>query len=100
MVIQSRGHCIAGDNLGSHSIAGFTENFSCSQYFYRYCEITQSEFQSDPNVCGPQLNPGNCDSAVGDLKMETCSHHQRNQGQLCFQCFEIFMYASLVSHLV
>lgn len=26
-------YCIAGDNLGSHCIGGFTENFSCSQYF-------------------------------------------------------------------
>lgn len=29
--------CIAGDSLGSHSIGGFTENFSVSEYFGRYC---------------------------------------------------------------
>ncbi|KAK0152047.1 hypothetical protein N1851_006573 [Merluccius polli] len=34
-------YCIAGDNLGSHSIGGFTENFSRSVYFCRYCEITR-----------------------------------------------------------
>nr|XP_020467541.1 uncharacterized protein LOC109966765 [Monopterus albus] len=66
-------YCIAGDNLGSHSIGGFTENFSRSQYFCRYCEITQSEFQSDdPNVCGPQRTPESYDSAVGDLQAEDC----------------------------
>ncbi|KAI4882491.1 hypothetical protein NFI96_003138 [Prochilodus magdalenae] len=42
-------YCIAGNNLGSHSTGEFTENFSRSQYFCRYCEITRSEFQSDPN---------------------------------------------------
>lgn len=29
---------IAGDNLGSHNIGGFLENFSGSRYFCRYCE--------------------------------------------------------------
>ncbi|XP_035982662.1 uncharacterized protein LOC118557207 [Fundulus heteroclitus] len=58
-------YCIAGDNLGSHSIGGFTENFSHSQYFCRYCEITRSEFQNDdPNVCGPQRTPESYDSAL------------------------------------
>ena len=28
---------ITGDNLGSHSIGGFTENFSTSKYCCRYC---------------------------------------------------------------
>jgi len=26
-------YCIAGDNLGSHCIGGFTENFSRSRFF-------------------------------------------------------------------
>jgi hypothetical protein len=30
---------IAGDNLGSHCIEGFTENFSTSKYVCRYCLI-------------------------------------------------------------
>lgn len=47
-------YCTAGDNLGSHGIGGFAENFSHSRYFCRYCEITRSEFDSnDPNMCGP-----------------------------------------------
>ena len=37
-------YCIAGDNLGSHSIGGFTENFNCPQYSCRYREITQRMF--------------------------------------------------------
>nr|XP_055062822.1 uncharacterized protein LOC129445851 isoform X2 [Misgurnus anguillicaudatus] len=62
--------CIAGDNLGSHCIGGFTENFSRSQYFCRYCEITRSEFVADPNVCGPPRTPETYDAAVADLQAE------------------------------
>ena len=30
---------ICGDNLGSHSLGGFSENFSNEEYFCRYCLI-------------------------------------------------------------
>lgn len=64
-------YCITGDNLGSHSIGRFKENFSRTNYFYRYCEITRSEFQNnDPNVCGPQRMPEAYDLAVNDLTSE------------------------------
>ena len=67
MVKQSR-RLLLVIHLGSHSIGGFTENFSHSQYFCRYCEIIRREFQSDdPNVCGPQRNAESYDPAVGDL---------------------------------
>ncbi|KPP75402.1 hypothetical protein Z043_105352, partial [Scleropages formosus] len=37
----------------------------------KYCEITQSEFQSDdPNVGGPQCSPQSYNSAVSDLQAE------------------------------
>lgn len=62
--------CIAGDNLGSHNIGGFTENFSTSKYFCRYCEITRHDFNHDPNVCGPQRNPENYEAAVRQLQEE------------------------------
>jgi len=39
---------IAGDNLGSHNIGGFLENFSGSKYFCRYCEIHKDAFLADP----------------------------------------------------
>lgn len=34
-----------GDNLGSHQIGGFNENFSLSQHFCRYCYSTMSELK-------------------------------------------------------
>lgn len=41
---------VTGDNLGSHGLGGFTENFSTSQYFCRYCLITKKSFESDGGV--------------------------------------------------
>jgi hypothetical protein len=32
--------CISGDNLGSHYIGGFVENFASTSHFCRYCLIT------------------------------------------------------------
>ncbi len=37
---------LAEDNLGSHNIGGFLENFSGSKYFCRYCEINKDVFQA------------------------------------------------------
>jgi hypothetical protein len=42
--------CISGDNLGSHYIGGFVENFSSTSHFCRYCLITRSEFAGNPTV--------------------------------------------------
>ncbi|KAF7649573.1 hypothetical protein LDENG_00139370 [Lucifuga dentata] len=64
-------YCIAGDNLGSHCIGGFSENFSRSQYFCRYCLITRSQFQGDdPNLCGPECTTESYNSAVDHLQTE------------------------------
>ena len=41
---------IAGDNLGSHSLGGFLENFSKATYFCRFCSITRETFHSE-NGC-------------------------------------------------
>lgn len=38
---------ISADNLGSHSLGGFLENFSKATYFCRYCLITRNELYTD-----------------------------------------------------
>lgn len=38
---------IAGDSLGSHSLGGYTENFSKTPYFCRFCLVNRKEFYSD-----------------------------------------------------
>ena len=42
---------ITGDNLGSHGLGGFNENFSKSKYFCRFCKVTRDEFHSDEGEC-------------------------------------------------
>lgn len=38
---------ICGDNLGSHSIGGFVENFSRASYICRYCVTTMQDFRNN-----------------------------------------------------
>ena len=45
---------ISGDNLGSHCIGGFTENFSKSKHFCRYCLIDRDMFMKHPEKVGPK----------------------------------------------
>lgn len=49
-IVKGTLFCITGDNLGSHGIGGFTENFSTVDHFCRYCTITLSEFQKKPSL--------------------------------------------------
>ncbi|KAL7870342.1 hypothetical protein SRHO_G00078390 [Serrasalmus rhombeus] len=48
--------------------SGFTENFSRSQHFCRYCEVARREFETDPNACGPPRTPETYDAAVAELQ--------------------------------
>lgn len=68
-VVKGALYCIAGDNLGSNCIGGFTENFITSEYFCRYCLITRSEFQgADPAIVGPERTPETYRSATEQLE--------------------------------
>ena len=60
--------CITGDNLGSHSIAGFCENFSTVSYFCRYCLITLAEFRKNPYHVGPLRTKESYESALKSLE--------------------------------
>lgn len=53
-VVKATIFCIAGDNLGSHQIGGFTENFNASTYFCRYCLATRSELRVFQKVAPPR----------------------------------------------
>lgn len=63
-------YCITGDNLGSHGIGGFTENFSTVEHFCRYCTITLTEFLSDPVSIGRQRTAENYNAAIRHLDNE------------------------------
>ena len=53
--------CITGDNLGSHALGGFSENFSTVQHFCRYCLITKEEFTQNVIAEGPVRTPEHYD---------------------------------------
>ena len=42
---------ITGDNLGSHGLGGFVENFSKANYFCRFCLMTRNEFHTEDGPC-------------------------------------------------
>lgn len=51
-IVKGRLCAISGDNVESHSICGFVENFSKSHYFCRYCDVERDTFQNSPLLCG------------------------------------------------
>jgi len=57
--------CVVGDNLGSHSLGGFTESFSSSDYFCRFCTMSRSEFHSKPYMIGHTRTQQNLFSCYG-----------------------------------
>lgn len=58
---------ILGDNLGSHCIGGFTENFSCSKNFCRYCLVDRESFKKDPLALGLKRTADNYKDSVETL---------------------------------
>lgn len=71
---------ISGDNLGSHFIGGFSENFSCSEYPCRYCLVTREEMFEDQFYAKnfEMRNKNNYDEAVEKLRENT--EHRHVQG--------------------
>jgi hypothetical protein len=55
---------IVGDNLGSHQIGGFTENFSRSLYWCRYCLLKSTKFHVNPLASAESRTPSNYSSAL------------------------------------
>ena len=70
-VIKASVVAIAGDNLGSHIIGGFSENFGSGNYFCRYCLIERSEFKDHPFETGIPRNSENYNNDVEFLKSNT-----------------------------
>lgn len=76
-VVTGTLYCIAGDNLGSHCIGGFTENFSFYECLCRYCLIFRNQFQGDdPTSCGQECTTDSNRSAADRLQTEDVPHVQ------------------------
>ena len=75
---------ITGDNLGSHTIGGFTENFSTSIHFCRFCLIERQDFVADlSQLTGIPRNPENY-NADAICAIET---GQQSRGVKFASCF-------------
>lgn len=91
LVVNWALYCIAGDNLGSHTIGGFTENFSSSQYFCRYCLISRIEFLvADPNICGLERTPETYRYAIELLETEDALQVQGIKFRSVFNALQNF----------
>lgn len=55
---------MVGDNLGSHQIGGFVDNFFSNQYFCRYCHITKEKFEDGINNTFPLRTKDSYDSDI------------------------------------
>lgn len=61
---------IIADNLGSHQIGGFFENFSTSKYFCRTCKINLDDF-NESHYCRAELRNNNNYSLDANSDEET-----------------------------
>lgn len=61
---------VIGDNLGSHQIGGFTENFSKTEYLCRYCFYSRNNLKNKDVVITDLRNPENYDLAVKNLEQD------------------------------
>ncbi|XP_043483992.1 uncharacterized protein LOC122512301 isoform X1 [Leptopilina heterotoma] len=57
---------VYGDNLGSNGLGEFTENFSKSNYFCRFCEIDRSQFSKNQWSNIPFRTPDNYDKCASE----------------------------------
>lgn len=63
-------YVILGDNLGSHQLGGFIENFSSAEYFCRYCLIKKNEFKQYPQNIGIKRSVQNYNDATEKIVID------------------------------
>ena len=59
---------IVGDNLGSHCIGGFNENFSSSNFVCRYCIVDRQTCNREPYVIGKKRTVEHYDDTVAKIE--------------------------------
>ncbi|KAL0152015.1 hypothetical protein M9458_052681, partial [Cirrhinus mrigala] len=67
-VIKGTLCAIVGDNLGSHSIGCFLENFSRSTFFCRFCDIDRQTFECSPLSAGSKRTKLSHQQHIEDLR--------------------------------
>jgi len=82
---------VVGDNLGSHELGGFNENFSKSEYFCRYCCISRKQFESPYGYFykGEKRTADNYDAAIGQTTIKTKKGIKFNSAFNSLECFHV-----------
>jgi len=81
---------ISGDNLGSHSVGGYLENFSTSTYFCRYCLITRSEFKEDCLCHAVRRTKENYNNALENIAASNKSDYEGIRFDSIFNSLKFF----------
>ncbi|KAK3915992.1 MAP kinase-activated protein kinase 3 [Frankliniella fusca] len=59
---------LIGDSLGQHVVGGFVKSFSSAQFSCRFCTMSKTEFQENPNMIGNLRTPEEYDKHVSIAK--------------------------------
>ena len=78
----------AGENLGSHCIGCYTQNFSTTKYFCRYCEVQRDQLE-DVSLSFPVRTVDNCKESVQLLQESDVNHVK---GIYCDSIFNTLKY--------
>ena len=67
---------ILGDNLGSHGLGGFVENFASSEYFCRFCQVDWNSWLANPLAKGVDRSVESYKEAVLLLSRNDLTSHK------------------------
>lgn len=82
--------CFVGDNLGSHCIGGFSENFSTSHYFCRFCLIRRSSFHETPYATAEPRTTTNYETTLKCIEADPNSENFCIKFNSCFNALRYF----------
>lgn len=82
--------CVLGDNLGSHQIGGFVENFVTSEYFCRYCYVTRQELNGEVSQIQNIRTPDTYNDDIKILKETDLNHFRGIKTESCLNSLKYF----------
>lgn len=86
--------CITGDNLGSHYLGGFSENFSKTKCFCRYCQINKDDFENNVLLKGEIRNIQNYNENV--IEFQNSNDFTLSKGVRCSSIFNELSFFNVV----
>ncbi|XP_030842614.1 uncharacterized protein LOC105437795 isoform X1 [Strongylocentrotus purpuratus] len=88
---------ILGDNLGSHCIGGFCQNFSSHPFICRFCLITHADFRENPLTNAELRTVDNYEEAIAHLETHLEKHEKPFKGIVSNSIFNRLRYFHVCS---